>query len=335
MNQAACETASVLLIDASIIRARKVVEAIARDRRLTLLALCKSFEDAYNLAEAERPSIIAIAAELLANPGFPMFKALLDGLETTATILCPPGADSSRFTRMGRVLDLCEYPKADDLVNALRLLTCDPASGHRGTLARAPKIRQRLVVIGASTGGVEALSTVLSHYPVDCPPTLVVQHIGHDFVPGFARRLNQLSSADVTEAMDGAPIEPGRVYIAPGMPAHLTIATRGWTCRLDPGPPISGHRPSVNALFDSAVRFGTSVVAVLLTGMGRDGAEGMLKIRQSGGHTIGQDKRTCVVYGMPRVAHDLGGVAEQLPIERIGPAILAASADHLEKGRAK
>lgn len=335
MNQTAFGTVTVLLIDASAIRARKVTEAIGRRDHIKLLALCKSFEDAYNLVEGQRPSVVAIAAELLASPGFPMFKALLDGLGTTATILCPIGAERGRFERHGRVIELREFPAPDDLVDALA--NQGPASPLQSGRQGAPRRRRkkRLVVIGASTGGVEALSTVLSHYPVDCPPTLVVQHIGHDFVPGFARRLNRLSVAAVTEAHDGAPIEAGQVHIAPGSPAHLRICSRSWKCSLDPGPPVSGHRPSVDALFNSAVRLGTSVVAVLLTGMGRDGAAGMLKIRQAGGHTIGQDERTCVVYGMPRVAHEMGGVTEQLPIERIGPAILAASADHLEKGRAK
>lgn len=334
MNQTAFGIVTVLLIDASAIRARRVIEAIGRRDHIKLLALCKSFEDAYNLVEVQRPSIVAIAAELLANPGFPMFKALLDGLGTTATILCPAGAERDRFQRLGRVIELREFPAPDDLVDALANPT--PASslkpGRHSTVGQRRK--KKLVVIGASTGGVEALSTVLSHYPIDCPPTLVVQHIGHDFVPGFARRLNRLSAAAVAEAYDGSTIEPGQVQIAPGSPTHLTISSRGWKCSLDPGPPVSGHRPSVDALFNSAARLGASVVAVLLTGMGRDGAAGMLKIRQAGGHTIGQDERTCVVYGMPRVAHELGGVAEQLPIERIGPAILAATADHLEKGRA-
>ena len=332
MKGHATNSASVLLIDPCSARSRVIVHAISRDHHLTMLALCKRFEDAWNLTETRQPAIVAIAAEMLGDPGFPMYKALLDGLGIRATILCPPGTETHRMARFGRILDLDldidRAALAEALARDLRQATPARKSGLRGSASP-----DRIVVIGASTGGVEALSSVLSHFPADCPPTLVVQHIGHDFVPGFARRLDRISRPAVAEAEDGGRITRGHVLIAPGMPAHLTIAPRDTICRLDPGPAVSGHRPSVDALFRSATRFGRSVVAVLLTGMGRDGAEGMLRIREAGGHTIAQDEATSVVYGMPRVAWELGGVTERLPIERIGPALLQAT-DHLEKGRA-
>ncbi|MGR3802768.1 CheB methylesterase domain-containing protein [Marinibacterium profundimaris] len=332
MKQIAVQTAHVVLIDPTSKRSHRIARAIGRDHRLSLLACCKRFEDAYNLTEAQQPAIVAIASDLLSDPGFPMYKALLDGLKIRATILCPPGGDVRRYARMGRVIELDGDADCDALTEALHdgLLPAVPVHGPAEAKRRGPG---KIVVIGASTGGVEALSTVLSHFPADCPPTLVVQHIGHDFVAGFARRLNRICRASVAEAVDGAPIASGQVLVAPGQPAHLTIAPRATTCRLTPTEPVSGHRPSVDALFSSAARLGSSIVAVLLTGMGRDGADGMLQIRQAGGHTIAQDEATSVVYGMPRVAFELGGVTEKLPIERIGPALLQA-ADHLEKGRA-
>ena len=336
VTQAAVRTASVLLIDASPIRSKHIVQAISRDGRMALLALCKSFEDAYNLTEAEQPAVVVISADLLSHPGFPMYQALLKGLQITATVLCPPHLNSARFAHVGRVLDLQRYPEAELLVDEIfgsPNMAGFPSASDKARDHGPARGTNGLVVIGASTGGVEALGTVLSHFPVDCPPTLVVQHIGHDFVHGFARRLDRMCPPRVIEAVDGASIQDGQVHIAPGKPAHLTLSPHGRKVRLDPGPPVSGHRPSVDALFLSAVRFGPSVVAALLTGMGRDGAEGMLKIRQAGGHTIGQNKGSCVVYGMPRVAHEIGGVVDQLPIERIGPALLKA-AEHLEKGRA-
>lgn len=182
-----------------------------------------------------------------------------------------------------------------------------------------------LVVIGSSTGGIEALHTVLSEFGEDCPPTLVVQHIRENFTAAFVQRADKLVRPRVVEAQDNMSLEQGTVYVAPGEARHLEIdRAPGLVCRLRDGPPISGHRPSVDALFASAARqVGNRmrVIGVLLTGMGADGARGLLSIRESGGHTVAQDEETSVVYGMPRAAAELGAAAEILPINRIARAI--------------
>jgi two-component system, chemotaxis family, protein-glutamate methylesterase/glutaminase len=181
----------------------------------------------------------------------------------------------------------------------------------------------RTVVIGSSTGGVEALMQIITAFPKNCPPTLITQHMPSGFTRSFAARLNQNSAATVAEATDGAPLETGKIYLAPGGSSHLTISGRHRkTCSLTPGPLISGHCPSVDELFHSASALGDQAVGVILTGMGRDGADGMLAMRKSGAATIGQNKQSCVVYGMPKVAFELGGVQQQLPLSGIANAIL-------------
>lgn len=166
----------------------------------------------------------------------------------------------------------------------------------------------RLIAIGSSTGGVEALHTVLGAFPADCPPTLVVQHINANFAAAVARRLDGHCAPRVMIAEPDIELRPGHVYFAPGGERHLQV--RGGTRRsvkLRSGDPVSGHRPSVDALFHSvAEEAAAGSVGILLTGMGSDGARGLLAMRQAGCLTIAQDESTSTVYGMPRVAAELG-----------------------------
>ncbi|SEA75599.1 CheB methylesterase domain-containing protein [Rubrimonas cliftonensis] len=183
----------------------------------------------------------------------------------------------------------------------------------------------RLIAIGASTGGVEALVTVLSRFPANTPPTVVVQHMPQNFTGSFAARLDTLCAPSVAEAWDGAPLEQGRIYVAPGGATHLEVEWGAVRCvRLTPTPPVNRHRPSVDVAFHSIVRAGASgVVAALLTGMGRDGAEGLRAIRAAGGRTIAQDRATCVVFGMPRAAIEIGAVDVGTPLESIADEIFS------------
>lgn len=182
----------------------------------------------------------------------------------------------------------------------------------------------RVVAIGSSTGGVEALITVLGAYPENCPPTLITQHMPGQFTSTFAQRLARTSGVRVEEATDGAPIEPGRVYLAPGGAAHLEIAGRErLRCRLLETDLVNGHRPSVDVLFHSVAQIvGDRAIGVILTGMGRDGAAGLKELRGAGAATIGQDEASSIIYGMPRAAFEVGAVEQQLPLEKIGPEIV-------------
>ncbi len=182
----------------------------------------------------------------------------------------------------------------------------------------------KVVAIGSSTGGVEALVTLLETYPANCPPTVITQHMPASFTRSFADRLNRLSAAHVSEAEDGAKLEVGRVYVAPGGERHLELVAgaAGQRCRLRDADPVNGHRPSVDVLFKSVAHAaGARAVGVILTGMGKDGAQGLLEMRQAGARTIGQDESSCVVYGMPRAAFELKAVERQLPMSRISRVI--------------
>jgi two-component system chemotaxis response regulator CheB len=207
--------------------------------------------------------------------------------------------------------------------------------------ACAPAAQPGLIVIGASTGGVEALHVLLSSFPADCPPTLVVQHINGCFAGAIAQSLDNAVAPQVSLAHSDLPLARGQVLIAPGNDKHLQLASaggRGWRCVLREGDPVSGHRPSVDRLFASAASIlggarGPEALAILLTGMGQDGAQGMVQLASIGARTIAQDRASCVVFGMPRAAIDLGAAGEVLPLDRIGPAIfntaLAPSARRL------
>lgn len=182
----------------------------------------------------------------------------------------------------------------------------------------------KVIFVGASTGGTEALKTFLLGMPAHCPPVLVVQHMPENFTGSFARRLDALCAPRVVEAQGGERLEGGVVYIAPGH-SHLKVRRNGSLyTELDAGPPVNRHRPSVDVLFGAAADIvGRQAVAVILTGMGKDGAQGLLRLRRAGARTFGQDEATCVVYGMPREAFVIGAVEEQVALDEMAGKVLA------------
>lgn len=184
----------------------------------------------------------------------------------------------------------------------------------------------RIIFVGASTGGTEALRDLLQGVPAGAPPILIVQHMPAMFTASFARRLDAAVAPRVIEAQGGEPIRPGTVLVAPGH-AHLRIARAagGWQTQLDAGPPVNRHRPSVDVLFDSATSLGAAAVGVLLTGMGKDGALGLLRMREVGARTFAQDEASSVVYGMPREAARIGAAERILPLAQMARAMVDAA----------
>jgi two-component system chemotaxis response regulator CheB len=186
---------------------------------------------------------------------------------------------------------------------------------------------RRVICLGSSTGGTEAIKVFLAGVPAACPPILIVQHMPETFTGSFARRLDALSAPHVVEAVGGEPLVDGTVYIAPGH-SHLKVRRDGERLRteLDASEPINRHRPSVDVLFFSAAEvLGARAVGVILTGMGKDGANGLLSMRKAGAHTFGQDEATCVVYGMPREAAMIGAVETVVSLPQMAAAVLAAA----------
>ncbi|KAF0802812.1 chemotaxis-specific protein-glutamate methyltransferase [Alcanivorax xiamenensis] len=197
------------------------------------------------------------------------------------------------------------------------------------TKLKAPIISsEKLVILGASTGGTEAIREVLSPLPPNSPAILIAQHMPGGFTRSFAERLNRLSAVTVKEGEHGERVLPGHVYIAPG-DAHMLLARSGanYVIHLDGGPPVNRHRPSVDVLFRSAARHaGRNAIGVLLTGMGKDGAGGLLAMREAGAHTLAQDQDTSLVFGMPREAIALDAAIEVLPLNQVAPRLMALAA---------
>ena len=205
--------------------------------------------------------------------------------------------------------------------------------------ASAPKqfrTTDRIIAIGASTGGTEAIKDVLIQFPADTPGIVIAQHIPKAFSTPFARRMNSCCQMTVYEAEDGQQILPGHVYIAPG-DRHLLLVRDGarYVCKLDDGQPVNRHKPSVDVLFRSvAQQAGRNAIGVILTGMGKDGAMGLKEMREAGCQTIAQDEATSVVWGMPREAVELGAAVHVLGLQDI-PARVRAIADSMDVTRAK
>ncbi|MFC0677036.1 chemotaxis response regulator protein-glutamate methylesterase [Lysobacter korlensis] len=208
-------------------------------------------------------------------------------------------------------------------------LTDAPAPAAPPPPAAKYRSEGRIIAIGASTGGTEAIRSLLDGFPADAPPVVIVQHIPATFSTAFAQRLDRSSRLSVHEAQDGDVLQVGHAYVAPGG-RHLRIERNGtdWRCRIGDDAPVRLHRPSVDAMFDSlAEHAGDVTSAALLTGMGDDGARGMCALRKAGAPTFAQDQASSVVWGMPGAAVALGGAGQVLPLGRIGAALLASTAD--------
>jgi len=184
---------------------------------------------------------------------------------------------------------------------------------------------EMVIGIGASTGGVEALFSLLSVMPPDIPPTLVVQHMPGMFTRGFADRLNRTCPMEVVEARNGEKLRAGTVYIAPGTETHMELhGGRHGHIRLRPTAQVMGHRPSVDMLFNSIAALKARAVGVIMTGMGKDGAQGLHAMHKAGALTLGQNEESCVIYGMPRAAKQLGAVGREVSLDAMPKAILRA-----------
>ncbi len=188
------------------------------------------------------------------------------------------------------------------------------------------KTTDRIIAIGASTGGTEAIKSVLTTMPSDAPGIVIAQHIPHGFSGAFAERLNRQTPLIVKEAEDGDQVLPGHAFVAPG-DRHLLLTRDGarYVCRLSDAEPVNRHKPSVDVLFRSVLQAaGKNATACILTGMGADGAQGLVELREEGIHTIAQDEKTSVVWGMPGEAVKRGGACEVLPLNAIAEALISA-----------
>lgn len=213
----------------------------------------------------------------------------------------------------------------------LKARSTTPTGGENYQIGQLPAIRnpltssEKLIIIGASTGGTEAIKEFLLQMPSDCPGILIAQHMPEGFTRSFARRLDSICKISVSEAEGGERILPGHAFIAPGH-SHLRLARSGanYITQLDQGAPVNRHRPSVDVLFNSAASgAGKNAVGVILTGMGKDGAYGMLEMKNAGAYNFAQDEATCVVFGMPREAIAIGATNEVGPLGELPTRVLS------------
>lgn len=281
------------------------------------------------------PDVAVVDAAAGAEAGFAAVQEIMAFRPTPILVVtdAPEGQEAFQALALG-ALDVMGRPNGaaaegfgEDLAHRLRLLSGVQVITHvRGRRARKREADgvdgPPVLGIAASLGGPRALAVLLKGLPRDFPaPVLLVQHISHGFSLGLASWLASESGLSVKEAVDGERLLAGRVYVAP-TGAHLMVGPND-DVALDAGPSVEGFRPSATALFASlARRYGPRVIAVVLTGMGRDGAEGLSQIRAAGGRTIAQDEATSVVYGMPRAAVEAGAIERILPLEEIAPAVV-------------
>jgi two-component system chemotaxis response regulator CheB len=334
----------VLIVDDSATIRHLLSMALARDPEIEVVGAAPGPAVARQMIKELNPDVITLDIEMPNMTGLEFLEKIMRLRPMPVVMVSTLTERGASFTLDALAMGAVDYypkPKEDvaaALDRAATELAAKVKTAARAKVrARAPKVpasqqkngvpfrpSKKIVAIGSSTGGVEALIEVLSHFPENCPPTIITQHMPGKFTTSFADRLNRLCKPSVAEATDGAPLKVGQIYLAPGTEQHLEISGQAnYLCRLKNGDTVSGHRPSVDILFQSVARSASAnAVGVLLTGMGRDGAEGLKTLRGTGAHTIGQDESTCVVYGMPRAAFEIGAVKQQLPLEKIGEAIL-------------
>jgi two-component system chemotaxis response regulator CheB len=322
----------VLVADDSELFRELLSRVVAGERGFELTAVARDGDEAARLAKLSRPDVITMDLNMPEADGFAGIARIMAETPTPILVLTASPTEAAGFKALSLgALDIMEKPRPEadlteygrSLRTRLRLLAGVKVIRHPRGLrekkhASAPQgaVPPELVVIGASLGGPRALATILRRLPGSFPlPIAVVQHIADGFTEGLAGWLNQETELRVSEAVHGDPLRAGRVLLAPSG-RHLVLA-RG-LAQLSDEPPVDTFRPSVTPLFVSAARhYGRRACGVLLTGMGRDGAEGLKAIKDQGGTTLVQDEATSVVFGMPRAAIELGAADRVLPLDEI------------------
>jgi two-component system chemotaxis response regulator CheB len=336
----------VLIVDDSNVMRQLISAALSADPELEVVGEAGDPLQAREAIKALNPDVITLDVEMPNMNGIDFLERIMRLRPMPVVMVSTLTARGTEATlaalELGAV-DCIEKPRGSDAAGfrmiAEKVKMAAKARVRQGVRRSEPAPtddftpNDKIVCIGSSTGGVEALLTMVERLPANCAPTVITQHMPASFTKSFAERLNRACAAQVSEARDGDPLIPGRVYVAPGGDFHLEIeGTKHLRCKVIQGDPVSGHCPSVDVLFNSVARTAKDrAVGVILTGMGRDGAKGLMAIRQAGGRTLGQDESTCVVYGMPRAAFELGAVERQLPLERLGPAVRNLTNQEMER----
>lgn len=341
----------VLIVEDSPVVQRLLQHVIASDPRLDVVGTAADADEAMRLIESCRPDVISMDIRLPRIDGLQATRRIMQDHPVPIVVVAANVDDKALDISMNALragaLSVVEKPPstaredyqalAGHLCTQLYIMSQVKVVRQRGAGRSPPpsavtpspelhlRVAPELVAIVASTGGPGALVRILSSLSKDFPlPVVVVQHIGENFVAGFAKWLGTLSALPVALAREGEMSQPGHVYVAPGG-AHLRLGENGF--QFDSSPPVQGQRPSGDVLFDSvARRYGPRALGIVLTGMGEDGARGLLAMRRAGAHTIAEAQSTAVIWGMPGTAVAMGAAVEQQPVDAIAARLTQVSA---------
>lgn len=342
----------VLVVDDSALVRQLLTEMLTRDPGIEVVGTAGDAHIAREKIKQLNPDVLTLDVEMPKMDGLTFLRNLMrlrpmpvvmvsslaeHGAEVTLDALALGAVDYLPKPRIDVAAKLPEYCQeliekvrtaASASVRALDSRSAASLATKRHAMPGPRPASDRVIGIGASTGGTEAIKEVLAGLPPDSPGIVIAQHIPKAFSTSFARRLNDSCALNVCEAEDGQQILAGHAYLAPG-DRHLSLARDGsrYICRIDDSAPVNRHKPSVDVLFRSmAQNAGRNAVALLLTGMGRDGARGLLDIHRAGGRTLAQDEATSVVWGMPGEAVSLGAAQHVVPLEQIAAAVCELAA---------
>jgi two-component system chemotaxis response regulator CheB len=339
----------VVIVDDSAVMRQMIAQIVGLQPDMTVAATAEDPYDAREKIKSLSPDVVLLDIEMPRMDGLTFLEKIMRlrpmPVVMVSTLTVAGGEATLKALELGAV-DFVTKPSAQvartiedfatDVVSKVRIAASAAASianrAHGAAASVAPpalhkgmqpvlgaNARGSVVAIGASTGGIEAITTVLGGLPANVPPVVIVQHLPQPFTRLFAARLDGQYALRVKEAEHGDALKAGWAYIAPGN-QHLTIGqgTGGFIARLDDEPPVNSHRPSVDRLFDSVAHVAAGrAVGVILSGMGADGAAGLRRMRDAGAATIGQDEASCVVYGMPRAAYLAGAVEREVSLSAV------------------
>jgi len=338
-------TIKVLVVDDSALIREVLTRTLARDGDIEVIGVASDPLEARQKIKTLTPDVVTLDIEMPNMNGLAFLDKLmrLHPLPVVmVSTLTKKGASETLLALELGAVDFVAKPSADlsggieafgaDLREKVRAAAHSrvkmpgTAGGSQAKLVTAAAPAGTVIAIGASTGGVDAIRTVLTQMPLDCPPIVIAQHMPPGFTRRFAARLDELCDIDVSEVEDRMPLRDGHAYVAAG-DRHMRIerVSGQFRARLGEDALVSGHRPSVDVLFQSVAKVAGSLsVGVILTGMGRDGATGLKTMRDAGAYTIGQSASSALVYGMPRVAFEEGAVIEQVAVEAVAGRVAAA-----------
>ncbi len=333
----------VLVVDDSSTMRGLIATALSKDPEIEVVGQAEDPIQARQAIKALNPDVITLDVEMPNMSGLEFLEKIMRlrpmpvimvstltsrGADETIQALEIGAIDCIEKPRPGNEHSFEELPFKVKIAASARVRPLVKEEDRRRSAVGARAVNEayvsdgRVVAIGASTGGVEALLELLSGFPENCPPTVITQHMPPAFTRSFANRLDRLCAPKVQEATDKAKLMPGNVFLAPGGLEHLEV-TPDQRCRLKSGERVNGHCPSVDVLFESVARSCKGhAVGVIMTGMGKDGAAGLLSMRKAGAKTFGQNESSCIVYGMPKAAFEAGAVEKQLPLDRLAAAII-------------